>query len=206
MLLQLADGLRSGRLPFMFGHDPTRPIAVRVVDAVVEDDGVGYERVRVRFEVEKAAWRVGEDEWKAAGVSGGFSWSGSMPIASLPALGDSPKPTIGLAADAHFWTRGQILDAADQLRGEANVEAAERFAFSHIPDPVVVITLVEVVKAVGAAALWDSIKTFFAHARGSSASPQETILEFRIVESGPEVIGRVKTDDAEVLRHAIDAL
>src|SRR5437879_953657 len=104
VLEQLVETLRAGRLPMMLQHDPTRPLRARILDAGIADDADGYERVWVRFEVEEETWHAVQEEWKRAGASGGFSWSGSVPLGSIPADRDSSKPTVAIAADAHFWT------------------------------------------------------------------------------------------------------
>lgn len=209
VLEQMVEALRAGRLPLILQHDPTRPIAMRLIDTGIEKDGDGFEQVWIRFEVEKATWDSVQDEWARAGASasGGFSWSGSVPLTLIPEEPDATKPTVALAADAHFWTEDQILDAARRLSSHANVEVGQRFAFAHIPDPVVVATLYEMAKAVGAAGIWDALKTFLRRApTADPLSSQETIFEFRVSEGGRETVGRVTTDDPDVLRHAIEAL
>ncbi len=207
VLEQMVEALRAGRLPMILQHDPTRPIAMRLIDTGIDNDGDGFEQVWIRFEVEKATWDSVQEEWARAGASGGFSWSGSVPLRLLPEEPDATKPTVALAADAHFWTEDQILDAARLLSSHANVQVGQRFAFAHIPDPVVVATLYEMARAVGAAALWDALKTFLRRAPTADPSAsQETIFEFRVSEGGREAVGRVTTADPDVLRDAIEAL
>ena len=207
VLERLAEALRAGRLPMILQHDPTRPLSARIVDAGIGDDGEGYEQVWVRFEIEEEAWNAVQDEWRRAGAPGGFSWSGSVPLRFIPAEGDAPKPTVAIAADAHFWTDEQIVDAATKLSTHANVHAAQRLAFAHVPDPVVVITLYEIARDIFADALWDTLKGFLTRQPAvDSSAPDQTIFEFRISEGGRNIIGRVATNDAGVLHHAIDAL
>jgi hypothetical protein len=80
-------------------HDPTRPLAARILDAGIEDDGEAYERVWVRFEVDEEVWAEVQAEWEGAGAPGGFSWSGSVELAFLPAETETSL-TVDLAADA----------------------------------------------------------------------------------------------------------
>jgi hypothetical protein len=206
VLEQLASALRAGRLPMILQHDPTRPVAAKILNVGIADDGDGYERLWMKFEIEEAVWEAIQDEWRRAGAGGGFSWSGSLPLTFIPTTGDGPRPTVAIAADAHFWTDAEIIDAGRKLSGQANVEVAQRVAFAHAPDPVVVVTLYELAKAGVAAVLWDSLKSFFRRAPAQGRSVDETIFEFRASEGGRSVIGRVTTRDEEVLHHAIDAL
>jgi hypothetical protein len=63
------------------------------------------------------------------------------------------------------------------------------------------------VRDVFADALWDALKSFFRRAPYEDPEVSEqTIFDFRIVEPGREVTGRLTTNDAAVLRDAIDSL
>jgi hypothetical protein len=205
VLEQLADALRAGRLPMLLQHDPSRPLHPRILDAGVARDDEGFDQVWIRFEIEEAVWAAAQTEWHRAGGPGGFSWSGSVPLRLVPAQGDGPKPTVAIAADAHFWTDEQVIDVATKLSADANVYAQQRLAFAHTPDPVVVISLYEFAKAMVAAGLWEALKGFLRRRQGSTSSGP-TIFEFRLSRGDHDVIGRVTTNDAEVLHRAIDAL
>lgn len=199
-LEQIAARIRSGEVPMIFEHDPQRPLGATVIDAGLRQTPDGFKEVWARFRVDADLWDEHQRQLAAMGVPGGFSFSASTPLTILP--GPRSELPIELAADAHHWSDEELLAAAGELEGVATVKVARRYAFSLYPDAVVVVQIaVDLGLGVIANALYDALKQFL-------RPRKRTIFEFRLDRSpaSTSVTARVETDDADVLKDAINAL
>jgi hypothetical protein len=199
-LEQIATQIRSGKAPMIFEHDPRRPVGATVLDAGVRGTRDGFKEVWVRFRVDAEAWDEYQRDLTAKGAPGGFSFSGATLLTTLP--GPPSAQPIALAADAYQWSDDDLLAAARELQRVATVNVSRRYAFALVPDAVVVVQLaVDLGLNLIASALYDALRQFIRPRR-------RTIFELRLERSreSASITARVETDDADVLRQAVDAL
>jgi hypothetical protein len=201
VLYDIAEAIRSGSLPMLIGHDIRRPLNPTILDVQVRQRPDGYKEVWIRFIVDADAWAQFEEERAAFGAPGGFSFAFSEPIADLPPLANESVAPVAIEADASHWSDEDLLAAAEDFRAIGPVHVGRRYQFAFEPLAIVILTLIlaPIVTGLITNAIYDGLKRFL---RGG----ERTIFQFRIErEDGSNVDARLETDDAEVLRHAIDA-
>ena len=201
VLHELADGIRSGALPMLVEHDIRRPLRPHILDVQVRSRPDGFKEVWVRFTVEASAWAEFNTEVETAGGPGGFSFAATERIGELSAAGDRTTTSIEIDADASYWNDETLLNAAAQLRAVGPVRVARRYQFALEPLAVVAVTFViaPILAGLAANALYDGLKRFL-------RPKKPTIFQFRVENAdGTSANARVETDNAEVLKRAIDS-
>jgi hypothetical protein len=200
VLEEMADALRSGRLPMLAQHDLRRPMDAVVLEACVRKRSDGYKEVWARFCVDEERWATLDADRIAAGAPGGFSFSCSEPLVVLEPLDPvAPVRPISISADASHWSDDDILTAAESLRPVGPVNVGRRYEFAQDPGCVVALGVVASV-AIGVAsnAIYDALKRFLRPGK-------PTIFHFHVEEGDRLIDARLETDDVNVLQNAVAA-
>ena len=201
LLARIANEIRSGRVPMVMQHDIRRPLDATIRDAGVRPTPDGFSEVWIRFEVDAAAWNEYEQETKAAGVPGGFSFACSEPLASLEGPRDATV-ALELAADASHWSDEDLLSAGGALRTLGTVQVGRRYEFAHDPAAVVFLCVIlPLGLGVLSNALYEGLKRFIR----PRPTTTPTVFHLRVQRGDQVVDARLETDDATVLHRALDA-
>ena len=206
ILRGLAEKLDGRPIPFHLDHDLTKPLRIRAVEVYVRDRSDGISELRFRAEVHA-------DDTHYIHSRPGISATVMSPLARDEHSPRRVDPQLQLSAD-HAWFDDEALIHAETRLIELGVDAqnlsVERaYQFAAVPDPQIYVDLaLTVLLSVGSSALWDGIKLLFARRRtppgGDATTP--TTVNVEIAEGSRSLRAVVKTDDAEVARHAISAL
>lgn len=203
VLESLAEGLRTGRLGSLWHHDIRQPADFRILDAGLRVRPDGEREVWALVEVDSDQWSAYQANLDAAGAPGGVSFSGSEPLAELPALSGTDEVYTHISADMGHWSDQEILEAAEELRRLGVVSAGRRFEFAH--DPRAVVDLLFALKEIGlpiflgvaSNVLYEPLKRFLRH-------DKPTIFHFEVRDKDQWVRAYLETDDEAVLERAID--
>lgn len=207
MLRELVERVNSGSLPMLWNHDPRRQLAPSNVVANIEERDDGELAAVIEFDIDEGVWADLERELKLAGAPGGFSFSGSVPYATL---GAPSNPSISVAGESGEFDPAEVAEAAGSLEKHAYVAVGQLFQFGASQD--IARFVVEVGPDVAnmlapeliGAGLYDLIR----RALRRKKRPGQTMVDVRVDEETGRrrVQGVVVTDDPDVAAAAIKDL
>jgi hypothetical protein len=192
VLEDLARRIAGGDVPMRFDHLVQRPIEYANANAqVVQIDG-GHYALDVEFEVPTDRWSEIQSAFDAAGVTGGFSFTATVPDRQ-PTSGDTPVAVI--AMDAAAWSE----EDRERVRAtlEREVPAGSALLFQYSAAIEIATVLLSLSTNVGLAILgnaaYDAIKTLV------SGRAKPTRIEIHRTSAGGESLAAVvETADADV--------
>jgi hypothetical protein len=206
-LEEMAQTLNSQSVPMRMFHDPRVPLRVANVDASVRQRPDGEYELRVDFDVDETDWARFEAERSDRGGPGGMSFTITEPLGKRQRQGEAAPISVVVAADAHHFTDGQILAAANEFVGADSVEARRLYQFSAAPAALALIQFflqggAQVPPGMISAWLYDALRHF---RRGAHQSPGVT-LELKEGANGREVRAVIPVGtDSPVAERAIAA-
>jgi hypothetical protein len=126
-LAEMAAMLRDGATVMNQQHDPLKSSTMTVISAEIEPHGDDENFVlRVNFLVDENEWAEFIAGFEERGAPGGFSYSRLVPFAQT-GVGHA---SVLIAADAEFFTREEIAEAAGFYGSDGAIQLAELVQFS----------------------------------------------------------------------------
>lgn len=192
-LYQIAEHIRSGRIPIRVDHDPRKRLYPHILQAEVYPTEHGTLALRVMYE-------LSDEDAEACEGKCGFSISLTEPFRLPDVCSRGDKPLLTLVVGSSHFDDDTFETAVRELVLYFSLDTRYLHRFSPLPPPQVIVDIGVsaaggVISSTIVLALVAACKKFL-----KSKDGQQTIITFKKGET--EV--RLQTADAEVLQKAIE--